>query len=492
MKIFLTLLLFFSVASTHAAEVSRERVQEAMERATKFMTSISTEGGYLWSYSPDLTVRAGENMASPTQIWIQPPGTPSMGQAFLDAYKVTKNVVFLEAARRAAEALARCQLPSGGWYYAGDFNPEKPNIDGLRSHAGDQAAKGNSKVENPLYFLATAFDDNTTQSAVRFLLDYVDVSKSAAADPRDTPISESLLKGLRGMINAQYPNGAWPEFYDGKPRNAADFPVQPARIPADYPKVSPGGDYRAHYTLNDDSLKNCIQVMSEAYRRLGNPEYQKSAQRGIEFILLAQLPAPQPAWAQQYSFAMEPTWGRTFEPPSIVSNESRGMMELLMNAYLETGEGRYLDAVSRAVEWLRPLSVAPGLWSRFYELNTNRPIYCQADGVITFDRNKARPGYNWQNEFHLPKFFARYDEIKKLGREAYLASRPPASEPESAGALEKKAALILDQIDDKGRWIVKDRFRKNLPEEDLISTAAFIANMRVLGKYLELAQERPR
>mgnify|MGYP003863312573 FL=1 len=75
--------------SLRAAEPLATEVRATMEKATAFMRSIATEGGYLWRYSPDLKERAGESIATPTQIWVQPPGTPSMGLAFLRAYEVT-------------------------------------------------------------------------------------------------------------------------------------------------------------------------------------------------------------------------------------------------------------------------------------------------------------------------------------------------------------------------------------------------------------------
>ena len=49
-----------------------------------------------------------------------------------------------------------------------------------------------------------------------------------------------------------------------------------------------------------------------------------AARRGGDFILLAQMPEPQPAWAQQYNARMEPAWARRFEPASITGGESVG------------------------------------------------------------------------------------------------------------------------------------------------------------------------
>jgi len=47
-----------------AAEPLASRARSALEKATAFLRSISTEGGYLWRYSEDLQERWGENKAT--------------------------------------------------------------------------------------------------------------------------------------------------------------------------------------------------------------------------------------------------------------------------------------------------------------------------------------------------------------------------------------------------------------------------------------------
>ena len=71
-----------------AADV--EAARSAMRRATRFMTEqAATNGGYVWSYLPDFSRRWGEMEAWPSMIWTQAPGTPEMGQIFLDAWRAT-------------------------------------------------------------------------------------------------------------------------------------------------------------------------------------------------------------------------------------------------------------------------------------------------------------------------------------------------------------------------------------------------------------------
>ncbi|MCE3290611.1 MAG: hypothetical protein K0R83_2623, partial [Caulobacter sp.] len=103
------------------AATDRDAILATMKRASKFMVEeASVGGGYVWSALPDFSRRWGELEASPTMIWVQPPGTATMGHLFLDALHATGDAWYYEAARSAADALIRGQHPSGGWNYVID------------------------------------------------------------------------------------------------------------------------------------------------------------------------------------------------------------------------------------------------------------------------------------------------------------------------------------------------------------------------------------
>src|SRR5687768_5700360 len=153
----------------------------ALNRSVSFYHSISTHGGYLWRYSADLSERWGEGKATPTQVWVQHPGTPAVGQAFLRAYQITEDPNHLKFAREAALALSYGQLESGGWDYRIDFDPSssrwyrradvgKINVSAIRNRRNN-----------------TVFDDDNTQSAIRFLLAFVQLTRDSK-DSRDVPI----------------------------------------------------------------------------------------------------------------------------------------------------------------------------------------------------------------------------------------------------------------------------------------------------------------
>jgi PelA/Pel-15E family pectate lyase len=456
-----------------------------LEKATTFMRSIATEGGYLWRYSPDLKERAGENVATPTQIWVQPPGTPAMGQAFLRAYEATGDGRFLDAAKAAADALATGQLESGGWDYLVDFDPAKSVAWYRRTDVGRIPAAEGAKRRN-----VSTFDDDNTQSAIRLLLAVADVAKDST-EPRDVRIREARDYALTKLLAAQRPNGGWPQRWTGVPVDAREYPVQPATLPKTYPREHPKTNYNGYYTLNDNTHRDCVLTLLDAAKRLGRPEYRAAALKGGDFLLLAQLPEPQPAWAQQYNAQLQPDWARAFEPPSVCSNESGGAMRLLVDLYLETGDEKYLEPLPRAIAWFKRSEIAPGTWARMYEIGTNTPIYGDRDGKIKYrieDLSEERQtGYSWKGSYGLPAVMSYYDDVKAAGRAATLEKRQAAeaaaksakARASRAKSLEPRVRAAIAALDPQGRWVV--RFRG----AEQIRTDTFIMNARLLAEYIE-------
>jgi pectate lyase-like protein len=470
-----TLLLIATGAA--AEDPLAKETRAALEKATASFRSLSTQGGYLWWYSEDLKERAGERKATETQIWVQPPGTPSVGMAFLRAYEVTKDRQYLDAARSAADALARGQLESGGWDYVIDFDPQESKRWYRRSDRGMIDAKEAAKRRN-----TSTFDDNNTQSALRLLMAAADASKGSAGE-QDARIREALEYGLAGMLRAQYPNGAWPQRYDGKPRNPGDYPARRARFPETWSRTWPGSDYQGFYTFNDNSIRDCILTMLEAHRRYGKREYLEAAKKAGDFILLAQLPAPQAAWAQQYDREMQPAWARKFEPPSVSSGESGGIVRTLIDLYLETGEAKYLDPVPAAIDWFKRSQIAPNKWARFYEMGTNKPLYFTKDYKLVYTDDDLPTHYSFQASYGLPAVIAYYEEVKRLGREAYLEQRKPrpltpVQREARRRSLESRTREVIQALDPKGRWVANGR----------IESQVFIRNAGALSDYLEVAE----
>jgi PelA/Pel-15E family pectate lyase len=465
---FLLLCALASLLPSIEAATPRE-AREGLDRATAYFRSIDTNGGYLWRYSPDLRKRWGETEARETEIWVQPPGTPAVGMAFLRAYEVTGDRKHLDAARDAARALAYGQLDSGGWDYRIDFDPQGAARYLRRAEAGKLNAQQKSRRRNN-----TVFDDDNTQSAIRFLLAYAKAAKGSAP----AEVNDALEYALAAVLKAQYPNGAWPQVYTGAPRNPADYPLLRATLVKEHRDLPKVKEYWHYYTFNDHAMRKTAVTLLEAHRQLGRMEYLDAAKKCGEFILTAQLPEPQPAWAQQYDFQMRPSWARKFEPPSVCSHESAGVIDTLIDLYLVTGEEKYLSPIPRAIAWLRRSQIGENRWARFYEMVSNRPLYFTKEYELVYTDTDLPTHYGFQGEYGIPATIARYEEVKRSGRAAYLKAHEP--KPGNPQRLERATGEVLRTMDAKGRWITDGK----------IECATFVRNVEVLCDYLEATQMR--
>lgn len=468
-------LLVTSACGTASAAEPDPRVQEAASRALRravqyFTEHVASHGGYLWRYSVDLKLREGEGKAGPETVWVQPPGTPSVGMAYLDAYEATSDRFYLDAARAVGDCLVRGQLRSGGWDYRIEFDPkarERYNyrVDPPRPKAGN----------------TTTLDDNTTQSAVQFLMR---LDKTLGF--RDQRIHEAVEYALQSLIGAQYPNGAWPQRFR-EPPDPKEFPVLRASYPAQWSRTHPGEKYYAFYTFNDNAIADTIDVMLQAYWTYRKAEYRESARRAGQFILLAQMPDPQPAWAQQYDRQMHPAWARRFEPPAITGGESQGVLQVLLKLYRETGDEQFLEPVPRALEYLRRSQLPDGRLARFYELKTNRPLYFTRDYRLTYDDSDVPTHYAFKVDSRLDRIQQEYDRLRQLPKEQ-LARPPQPERPRWSRSLESLAKRAAESLDEQGRWVERGTLRSHGKTTDILDTRTFIRNVQLLSRYLAATQ----
>jgi PelA/Pel-15E family pectate lyase len=429
-------------------------IEAAMKKAaTYFSQEVATNGGYHYTYADDLSYGRSEHGEGPTQIELQRAATPAAGLAFLEAWWATGDRFYLDAAAAAARSAVSGQLCSGGWDYLVEFDPAKRARYPYRKD-------NNCPVKSDL---PTTLDDNVTQGVLRLLM-RVDRERNF----QNAEIHESALFALDKLLAAQYANGAWPQRFTG-PAPAAGHQPKKASYPAEWSRQWPGEIYKLHYTLNDNTLADMIDMMLEAGRIYNNNAYTAAARRAGDFLLLAQMPDPQPAWAQQYDENMHPAWARVFEPPSISGGESQGICRILLVLYRETGEKKYIDAVGPALKWLEA-SVLPGTTrlARFNELKTNRPLYItkgtqiQARGLgskridgyeLSYSPEKGITHYALQvSAAELPNIRRDYDAAlsKRTPRPDRLHNLSPWSDehPESPG----DTAKIIATLNEQGAW----------------------------------------
>ncbi|MEM7012547.1 MAG: polysaccharide lyase [Verrucomicrobiota bacterium] len=496
--ILIPLVSCLAIASTQAQ--SRAEIEAALVKAVEFYhDQVSNHGGYVYKYSSDLTLREAEGYPDMDTIWIQPPGTPAVGEAFLDAYDLTKNHACSIAALNAARALVNTQLHSGGWHYRGHLDGEKrgdfwyrrttvgeltndPTPLGERSGAGGWTTWRQRKFgpQNQ-----TILDDDVTQAALRCLM-----RVDAALNFGDERIHEAVNYGLEALLGTQYPVGGWSGNFDRFPGDEnpsqASYPIKSATIPENPPKTWPK-DYAGCYVLNDNLQANNLRTLLLAWKIYQKQEYLTAAKRAGDFLLKAQLPAPQRAWAQQYDANMQPVWDRPFEPPAVASHESQQVIWAMLELIQVEKSEVLIQSVKDAHAYLKSSLLDDGTLARYYELETNRPIFfTRGPGgkghVMTYERANLASNYGWIFESELDAIESRINEIVET---AGVAKRGP--DP-------KVVAAIIASQDDRGAWMepagpelwVRDsQGRKQLPEDGVIQSATFIRNVEILCAALD-------
>jgi PelA/Pel-15E family pectate lyase len=282
-----------------------------------------------------------------------------------------------EEARRMAENILSFQTPSGGWSKR------------LELEKGPRQPGQNYGVEGWSYI--GTFDNDATTDHMRFLA-------RADAARRDARYEAAFLKGLDYTLEAQYPDGCWPQVY----------PLQ--------------GWYHDAATMNDDMLVHVLTMLRDVERGefgfVPAPQRRRAGEavrRGVDCILASQVVVNgnRTVWgAQSDPLTLRPVKARSYEHPSLSGGESVGIMEFLMS--IENPSPAVVDAVHAAAAWFRVAAIPdhemvnrnlrerPGagpIWARFYEIGTNRPIFSNRDGVILYDWSKLQDerkyGYSW-------------------------------------------------------------------------------------------------
>ena len=284
-----------------------------------------------------------------------------------------------EEGRRIADNVLTWQTPHGDWPKNKDTASEP--FDG--------------KIEE----LHGTFDNSATTGELRFLAR----AFRATNEPR---YQQAFLKGLSHILEAQYPNGGWPQFYP----------------------LSKG--YHRHITFNDNAMVRILEFLrdvseSSDYRFL-KTAYRTKAEaavnKGIDCILrtqIKQVGKPTVWCAQHDEKTLAPAWARSYEPPSLSGAESVGVVRFLMSIEEPTPE--IIAAVEGSVAWFRSVVIhgirldtfinaagqsdrrvvadpdAEPLWARFYEIGSNRPIFLDRDSVVHYSfseiSQERRTGY---------------------------------------------------------------------------------------------------
>ncbi|MEX2574130.1 MAG: pectate lyase [Balneolaceae bacterium] len=512
--------LLFSIPAKAQPNNLAEDARSAMLEATRYMVEeVSTNGGYVYHYMPDFSRRWGEVEAYPTQIWIQPSGgTLGMGHLFLDAYAVTGDEYYYQAAAGVGKALAWGQHPSGGWNYMVDF-------------AGDRSLKrwyetigknawGFEEFQH--YYGNATFDDDVTAGAARFLL-------RLYLEKLDPSFRPALDQAIEFILESQYPLGGWPQRYPLK---------------YDYTK---GGkaDYTSFYTFNDDVMENNIEFLILCYKTLGEERLLDPIRRGMNFYLLAQQGNPQGGWALQYTMDLAPAHARSYEPAALSTGTTVDHIRLLFRFYRYTGDRKFLARIPDAIDWLDRSRLTGDMTegnrythSTFVEVATDKPLYAHrrgsgvTEGHYWVDYNDEPPlrHYGTKKTIDTDELREEYERVRALSSEQAFRDSPlkpgrhqkngtpgdnfPEMQFPDRTPDESEVQAVIRDLDRQGRWIitgeevgraysppysvsgdgvetntrmlsVEEYARERDPSgEQYLSTREYIKNMRLLIGYI--------
>lgn len=496
--------LLLGLQLSHAQQPSRDEVARTLTKAAAFVHDhLSVHGGYVYAFSGDLKLREAEGVTDEHTFWVQPPGTPLVGEAFLDVYEATKEPAVLKFANEAALALVQRQLHSGGWHYSAHFAGKEstnkfycydlgwnPQPDPVPEKARQTPTGWDLWKTRRYEANLTTLDDDTTQSALRFLM-----RVDKALDFKESRIHQAVERGLKALLVMQYPNGAWSTNWDrlqDVPPSSADYPVKPASYPDDYPRKWPK-DFTGCYVLNDDLIADCIHTLVRAFEIYKDERFLTGAKKGGEFLLLAQMPEPQPAWGQQYDKDMKPVWGRAFEVTAISSRESETAMEALMLLCRATGDKKWLAPIPKALGYLRKSLRPDGTLARYYEMRTNKPLYFQrAKGgghELTYSDDNPASNYGFIIEPILDDIEAEYQRLNAMPKPG--GQRPNKETPVE---LATSAREIIAALDPRGAWVqhdVKMKHNKGVPPSGVIFSEVFAQNVATLCRSIGLGHRPP-
>ncbi len=473
--ILLSFILITSRQNAIAQPPNRDAVMATMKTAASYLVDhVASHGGYVYHYSEDLQQRWGEGVATVDQAWVQPPGTPTVGMAFLKAYAATGDELYLSAAQAAAEALVYGQMKSGGWTNCIDFNPRGDRVAMYRNGQG----RGRD---------TSSLDDGQTASALKML-----ILTDKALKFQHAEIHAAAISGLDALLDAQYPNGAFPQVWDETPEHVPPniSPKLTAGFP-DYDWATEGRikNYWDMYTLNDNVPGYVTDTLIAAFETYQDQKVKDAVLRLGDFLLLAQMPEPQPGWAQQYGYEMHPIWARKFEPPAVSGDETQEVLSTLLIIAEFTDNKKYLAPFPAALKYLRRSQLADGRFARYYELRTNAPLYMERSGdkyVLTHDDSNLPDHYGWKTDSQIDQLTNAYQSA--IGD---AASTVKTSEAKRSKQLATNVQQAISELDNAGRWISVSSGERLVGQLKLpagtryLSSAVFSERLELLSEYLD-------
>ena len=331
--------------------------------------------------------------------------------------KKNENWFRSDEARAVADSVIQYQSPQGGWPKSTDLAKPPRSPDDIPPPGGGRA---------------NSLDNDATTVPMQFLARLAHVTA-------DSRCKDSFLKGVDYLLAAQYPGGGWPQFW----------PLRKG--------------YYSHITFNDGAMIRVMHLLRDVadgeapYGFVDNTRREKAAEAvklGIDCILKCQVVVDgvPTVWCAQHDVkTLAPAQARSYEHPSLSGSESAGVLMFLMSVRNPTP--KIVRAVQAGVEWFDSVKIegyrykksqteqaltkdpqAAPLWSRFYEIQSNRPIFSDRDGVIKYDiqeiGGERRSGYTWYGNWgeKVAKEYAQWPHRETAGKRTQTRSSSPKAE----------------------------------------------------------------
>lgn len=243
-------------------------------------------------------------------------------------------------------------------------------------------------------------------------------------------------------LSAAYARTKRNEYRDAAARGLDFALAQQIASCGGWPHTVPGtASYHGYITIADEVTSGELRLLRKISAGYGYFFYidvatraraKAALDRGDECVLKLQIAqgGKLTGWAGQYDpVTLKPAQGRSFELPSIVSQETVEMLRYLMS--IQNPSAAQINAIEGAVDWLRrsqirgvrlekvtlekpvqyqyhvatfdyrlvdDVSAAP-LWARFYDLQDNSVVLANRDSVRVKQLSEIHPerrsGYAW-------------------------------------------------------------------------------------------------
>lgn len=295
-----------------------------------------------------------------------------------------------------ADNMLMLQRKSGGWskhYHGKSFRYDMHITDSLRADIAVESARDDANIDN-----------ESTKTEIIYLI-------KAYKRFNYPQYLEAAENGIRFLLKAQYKNGGWPQYF---PDNSG---------------------YRGRITYNDNVMINVMNLLQDVALRRNDMDVvdpalvapsAEAVRKGIDCILKTQIKVNSKltGWCQQYDeVTLKPAKARAYELPSVSSFATVELIRFLMKQQNSGIEIR--NAINAAAQWLQDVKItgyrvskvrvpdakwgtdrllvadtaAPAMLARYYEIGTNKPFFCDRDGLKKYSISEIgyerRNGYAW-------------------------------------------------------------------------------------------------